>query len=72
MEPKEEINDYVDDLEEEAPEPREVVHAEDPDYVPCEGEQPQKRKDRRERRKTRGDSKTKKRKSGELIVTPCL
>ncbi|XP_071538942.1 uncharacterized protein [Panulirus ornatus] len=60
---KEEITDYIDDLEEEGPVLGDVVHAEDPDYVPCEGELSQKRKDRRERRKTRGDSKTKKRKS---------
>nr|XP_045620877.1 uncharacterized protein LOC123772060 isoform X3 [Procambarus clarkii] len=59
---KEEIDDYVDDLEEDTPLVRDV-EPEDPDYVPCEGEIVQKKKDRKEKRKTRGDSKGKKRKS---------
>ncbi|XP_066973629.1 titin homolog isoform X2 [Macrobrachium rosenbergii] len=59
---KEEIDDYVDDLEEEEDTPVIGFQVEDPDYIPGEGEI-LKKKERRDRKRTRGDVKTKKRKS---------
>ncbi|XP_042226418.1 uncharacterized protein LOC121869233 isoform X2 [Homarus americanus] len=63
IEPKEELDDYMDDLEEETPVLRDIVRAEDPDYVPCEVDPLLKKKDKKERKRTRSEAKGKKRKS---------
>lgn len=62
-ESKEEAEDYVDDLG-ESPMSAFGLHGEDPDYMPCDADTEQMRKDRKERRKTRGDAKGKKKKLG--------
>ncbi|XP_050716906.1 uncharacterized protein LOC126998812 isoform X7 [Eriocheir sinensis] len=63
-EPKEEVEDYIDDLG-ESPMSLHGLQPEDPDYVPCDTDIEQMRTDRLERRKTRGDIKGKKKKLGE-------
>ncbi|XP_050716898.1 uncharacterized protein LOC126998812 isoform X6 [Eriocheir sinensis] len=60
-EPKEEVEDYIDDLG-ESPMSLHGLQPEDPDYVPCDTDIEQMRTDRLERRKTRGDIKGKKKK----------
>lgn len=63
VEVKNEVEDYVDDLEETTV-LSEVSHVEDPDYVPSDVDLLPKKKDKKEKKKQRGDSKGKKRKSG--------
>lgn len=62
-EPKEEVEDYIDDLG-ESPMSLHSLQPEDPDYVPCDNDTEQMRTDRLEKRITRGDVKGKKKKSG--------
>lgn len=62
-EPKEEVEDYIDDLG-ESPMSLHGLQPEDPDYVPCDTDIEQIRTDRLERRKTRGDVKGKKKRLG--------
>lgn len=59
MEEKDDVENYVDDLEEE--ETLEI--GEDPDYLPSDGEA-SKKKDKKDKKKPKGDSKSKKKKSG--------
>lgn len=65
IESKEEIENFVEDPEEESSLSTYGLQPEDPDYVPSEGDTSQIKKDRKERRKTRGESKGKKKKLGE-------
>lgn len=62
-ESKEEVEDYIDDLG-ESPLSAHGLQVEDPDYVPCDTDTQQTKKDRRERRVTRSESKGKKKKLG--------
>ncbi|XP_069942887.1 serine-rich adhesin for platelets-like isoform X3 [Cherax quadricarinatus] len=60
---KEEIDEYIDDLEEDTAGPQDAASTEDPDYIPCDGDLSQKKKEKKEKRKTRGgEAKGKKRK----------
>lgn len=58
-----EVEDYIDDLG-ESPMSIHGLQVEDPDYVPCNVDVHQTRRDRSERRITRGESKGKKKKLG--------
>ncbi|XP_063869761.1 PHD finger protein 20-like isoform X14 [Scylla paramamosain] len=62
IESKEEVEDLAEDIEVESPISTLGLQSEDPDYVPSEGEVLLMRKDRKEKRKTRGESKGKKKK----------